>query len=935
MSLISSQLDFLGLLGRCHPMLVHLPISLLWLALMFELISIKQKKDPLRLAISYILPISGISSLISAILGFILINQEEYTGNNVIIHQWLGIFTTLMAIISLLAHHFKEKKSFQITLIISVLAVSITGHYGALLTHGDNYLQLSSKKTIQDSSLTIPDTSSQKKIDFVKPISQKEKIAIKAVEILQNTCVDCHGSKKIKGKLRLDSENNLLKGGENGPVLVKGHPEKSELIRRILLPADDEDAMPTKGKRLNKNETLILKSWIKNGAIWPHKSQPANFSTKETLPTKGLDDFHQIPQNKIVNKGPSTHELHSLDNQEQLSVNQIAELNIQVRTILAHNCYSCHDGQKTKGGLRLDKKEFIFKGGKNGPVVIPGKPEQSEIIRRIKLPAEDEDAMPTKGKRVSREEIELLSFWIKNGALWPEGPDKSLYRVAEMAPRLPNIPKATGTLVSPIDLLVNDYFNKQHILWQKPVSDDIYIRRIYLDIIGLLPKPEEIQTFKNNSNPKKREILAQKLIQQSNDYSQHWLSFWNDLLRNDYSGTGYITNGRFGISKWLYNSLKTNKSYNQIAKELINPSKDSQGFIKGIAWRGTINSSQSTEMQAAQNVSQVFFGLNLKCASCHDSFINDWKLEDAYNFANIFSENNLEIHRCDLPTSKMAKRKVLYSKELGELKDSPISSERLIQLADIIVQKKNGRFYRTFVNRIWAQLMGRGIVEPLDAMDNEPWSQDLLDYLAYDFSNSNGNIKQLIYQIVTSKIYQQPSFGIKDPQILTSSNFIFKGMLKRRLSAEQFSDAVSQSFFPLYKTEALEKKALPDEISKEIPFVRASLVKNDAFLTALGRPNRETVSTSRTTQANLLQALELTNGSLFNQTLNKGAQELTQKFPSSSKLIDQLYLNALGRLPTQREKRTALQFIGQKTTIEGIQDLAWVITLLPEFQLII
>src|SRR3546814_14972334 len=133
------------------------------------------------------------------------------------------------------------------------------------------------------------------------------------------------------------------------------------------------------------------------------------------------------------------------------------------------------------------------------------------------------------------------------------------------------------------------------------------------------------------------------------------ISDWSsDVCSSDL--TGYITGGRFDITEWLYQALRTNKPYNQFVSELISPTKESEGFIKGIRWRGTVNSSQSTEMQAAQNVSQVFMGLNLKCASCHDSFISDWKLSEAYAFANIFADTTLQIARCDNPTRSETRR---------------------------------------------------------------------------------------------------------------------------------------------------------------------------------------------------------------------------------------------------------------------------------------
>src|SRR5262249_19673267 len=149
-------------------------------------------------------------------------------------------------------------------------------------------------------------------------------------------------------------------------------------------------------------------------------------------------------------------------------------------------------------------------------------------------------------------------------------------------------------------------------------------------------------------------------------YAEHWLTFWNDLLRNDYAGTGYIDGGRKPITTWLYRSLRENKPYDRFVRELISPTAESEGFIKGIKWRGNVNASQVVEVQSPQNTSQVFLGVTMKCASCHDSFIDNWKLNDAYGLAAIVANNPLEIHRCDKPTGNRAQAKFLFP-ELGDL----------------------------------------------------------------------------------------------------------------------------------------------------------------------------------------------------------------------------------------------------------------------------
>jgi uncharacterized membrane protein/mono/diheme cytochrome c family protein len=675
-----------------------------------------------------------------------------------------------------------------------------------------------------------------------------------------------------------------------------------------------------------------------------------------------------------------------------LTKQQSIELNVKVRAIFAHNCYKCHGPEKIKGDLRLDRRDMIFKGGENGPVVIPGDPAASDLYRRITLPANHEDAMPSKGRKLADEDIAVINFWIQKGAPWPDSSEKSIFRLAPLAPRNPTLPLATENLSNPIDLWTNQYFTANKIIWPKVVDDKTFLRRISLDLIGLLPSSEALEKFTKDPRKNKREIWIRKLLNQKDDYTLHWLSFWNDALRNDYTGTGYITGGRRNITTWLFNSLKSNKSYDQFAKELLNPTDESNGFIEGIKWRGVVNASQRTEMQAAQNVSQIFLGLNLKCASCHNSFISDWKLTDAYAFANIFADTSLEINRCDKPTGKFTGARMLW-KELGAIDSSAKRAEKLAQLATNMVQASNGRFYRTIVNRIWAQLMGRGLIEPVDVMDNEAWSQDLLDWMAYNFQQNNSDIKELLFLITSSNTYQLPSVSFNDASKIVSPQYVFKGRLRKRMSAEQFADAASTIITPIFYDSMsityVDKKAILEEIKKQkerqekkkaeekkkkknknkdkekidrekkekekkekekkekqmmapkkLPpiigaaFVRASLVNNNPFLISLGRPTRETVSTTRESQSNLLQALELTNGDRFNSMISKGAIIWKNKYITSDQIIKEIYEQALGRAANKSEYTIAKKLLGETPTTDAIEDLFWIILLLPEFQII-
>ena len=161
--------------------------------------------------------------------------------------------------------------------------------------------------------------------------------------------------------------------------------------------------------------------------------------------------------------------------------------------------------------------------------------------------------------------------------------------------------------------------------------------------------------------------------------------------------------------------------YNQFVAELINPKPASEGFSKGIVWRGVVNASQTPQMQAAQNISQVFMGVNLKCASCHDSFINDLTLAGCLRPASIYADGPLEMVRW---ISRPAKRpNSVFYPELGAIDAQASKPARLKQLAELITQRDDARLTRTFVNRLWQRFMGRGLVEPVDDMEKPAWNQ--------------------------------------------------------------------------------------------------------------------------------------------------------------------------------------------------------------------
>ncbi len=958
-----SQNWFWELLGRLHPLIVHFPVGLLVTGMFLEFLTIGGKRPELRAGIRWLIYIGAFTSVFSILFGLMLAYGGNYPASTLDYHKWLGIATGLFAIMSAFllkraegSGKIRDLNVYRASLGATVLLLTFAGHYGASLTHGSGYL-----------------TS-------VLPWNYES-----------------------------------VSEGEHNDFL-------SELNEHILI-----------GGTLSE----------------PHLNQ----------------------------------------------------LNIKVRRIFAESCYRCHDSDTYEGGLALDSRDAVFAGGDGGAVIIPGQPQNSEILRRLQLPGGDEKAMPQRGRALFADEIELIRKWIELDAYWPEH-DTGIFREAELALVKPEPPDAPAEFTNAIDRFINAYFEDHGVEWPEITNDHEFIRRVYLDVTGLLPDPEDVENFIQDNTPDKRIRLIEELLGRDHDYAQHSLSFWNDLLRNAYTGTGFITGGRKQITGWLYAALQNNKPYNDMVRELVNPNEDSEGFIRGIQWRGDFNSSQSTEMQAAQNISQSLLAVNLKCASCHNSFTSNLTLNEAYSFAAVFTNDLLAIERCEVPTGDYATPGFFYS-ELGDIDGDLPVTQRLEQLADILTDTRNGRLYRTIVNRKWALLMGRGLVEPTDEMDLEPWNQELLDWLAAELIDQDYDLRKLMSIIMSSRAYQLTSVPVNEAEISAWGDYLFKGPLRRRMTAEQFADAVSMLAAPIYHSVAFDpyqteiasanwiwydarqddRTRLPDpgvyyfrhrfelpedkpireatllitadqsyslfingEFTDESPdwrqvnrlditdklnrggnlfavqavnggsvpgpagillnlriiftdgtqleihsnnewkakdkdpgsgwetseyedhhwgntrhfgnsrnsaywgrlmafthdqseserkFIRASLVVDDPFLIAMGRPTREIVITSRDTEANLLQAMELTNGEVLNEVLARGAERWLNEYNGrQAEMINDIYLKAFGRLPVKRELDVATGFLKNEPSAEAVQDLLWAIVMQPEFQFI-
>jgi hypothetical protein len=524
-----------------------------------------------------------------------------------------------------------------------------------------------------------------------------------------------------------------------------------------------------------------------------------------------------------------------------------------IHPILATRCAPCHSGASPSAGFSVETRQEILRA------VKPGSPADSLLLKRVSA-----GEMPPSGAKLTAGQVALLERWIAEGAAWtstlPEGPKEWVAPMKLVAPPLP-----ANAMANPVDKFIAARFELMGREFPEPLDDALFLRRATLDVWGMVPTLDATRKFVADKDPGKREKLIDALLADKGKYAAHWISFWNDLLRND-QGVIYH-GGRKSITPWLLSALENNMPYREMAAALLNPVKpeDPDGFLIGVNWRGDINASQTPFMQAAQNSAQVFLGVNLKCASCHDSFINKYKLRQSYALAAMFSDTaDLELVRCDAKTGKHTGPEFLFP-EVGVKPASDSLADRRKAAALSFTNPENGRFARTLVNRYWARLFGRGIVANVDEMDAQPWYPELLDWLASDIAAHNYDLKYLIRSIMTSRAYAIPAV----PAGMGAVEF--QGPTLRRLTAEQFADSVSEITGEWRVSQSGDSAA----------YVREWEMKATPLTRAMGRPIRDQVFTTREDAATTLQALELVNGDTLNIALKRGALRLLGELPEA------------------------------------------------------
>lgn len=473
-------------------------------------------------------------------------------------------------------------------------------------------------------------------------------------------------------------------------------------------------------------------------------------------------------------------------------------------------------------------------------------------------------------------------------------------------------------------------------------DDSTFIRRAFLAAIGLPPTPAEVRSFLADGDPGKRKKLAQRLVSRT-EFADFWALKWADVLRNERKTMG-VKGGQV-FQDWLRKSFADDVPLDTFAKSLIAGT--------GSTWTNPPAAFHRTNRDptiAAESAGQVFLGVRIQCARCHNHPFDVWKMDDFYGFSAYFAnvkrkevenkrKDDLDKHEINgdvvisvegtaeykhPSTGKMLPPKPLSAKTAG-------AGKTLDACADSLV--KDPQFARNMANRIWAHLIGRGVVDPPDDFrdSNPPVNEALLAALVAELEKGGRRTKPLVVSILSSEAFSRTNSTTlteKDSGSAELAAANFAVFAPRLQSAEVLLDAVSQV---LEVSESFKDSPAGTRAVQSLVGMRQS-----DFLRAFGKPERLLAcECERTSSATLVQSFQMINGESVRKKLSEKKNRIGRLIDSKAKddaILDELALAALSRLPTPKERQAAADhFKQEKDRRKAWENLAWALLNSKEF----
>ncbi len=528
----------------------------------------------------------------------------------------------------------------------------------------------------------------------------------------------------------------------------------------------------------------------------------------------------------------------------------MAEEKSAIRSILAERCLGCHGSREAKAGLRLDSRAAISKGGEGGPVVVPGKPAESRLIKAVNHAGDLK--MPE--KKLPATEIATLEKWVADGLPWtgdaeiptPAANDPRLKHWAFQPITRPPVPKENG--VNPVDAFIRAGLKTKGWSPAPPTDRRVFIRRVYFDLLGLPPSFEQVEAFANDPSKEAEAKLVDKLLD-SPQYGERWGRHWLDIVR--YAETcGYerdqVKPNIWKYRDWVINAFNADMPVDRFIREQLAgdeiPDRTEQsviatGFLRLGTWNDEPNDANEYKYDRLEDMvhatGTAFIALTVKCARCHDHKFDPIKQTDYYRMASVFWSGYIEPGSRDhlggpgtkvlgfdvhgwtdrgrtVPPIKLLKKGdpnrpgavvepghlstiAVLDKPFAPPPESAKTTHRRLQLANWMTDRQNPLTARVWVNRVWQHHFGLGLVRTPDNFGltgEKPTHPELLDWLASELMANGWKTKPLHRLILLSETYRQSSIHPQQEEYAKTDagNRLWWRAERQRLDAETLRD---------------------------------------------------------------------------------------------------------------------------------------------------